>query len=82
MYFIRVVPKKGATMSTNRKFLPDSKVCERYGVCASTIFRWDSNPDLGFPKAIRINGRKYRDEAELDHFDAARAVEQPHKKTA
>ena len=52
-----------------RKFLPDSKVCDRYHVCSSTLYRWDRDPELKFPKPIRINGRKYRDEAELDAFD-------------
>lgn len=36
-----------------------------------TLWRWDRDPNLNFPKAIRIRGRKYRDQAELDAFDAA-----------
>jgi hypothetical protein len=60
---------------TQKQFIPDRKVRERYGVCASTLFRWDQNPALGFPRPIEINGRKYRDAAELDAFDQARAAE-------
>ena len=58
-----------------RRLLPDAKVCERYGVHVSTLNNWDHNPALGFPPPIRINKRKYRDEAELDRFDRARAAE-------
>ena len=58
------------------RLIPDSEVCQRYGVVAYTLWRWDHNqPELGFPKPVRINGRKYRVEAELDQFDARRAAE-------
>jgi predicted DNA-binding transcriptional regulator AlpA len=60
---------------STRRLLPDAKVCERYGIHISTLYCWDHNPALGFPKPIRINKRKYRDEIELDHFDQARAAE-------
>ena len=36
-----------------------------------TLWRWDRDPGLNFPKPIRIRGRKYRDESELNAFDAA-----------
>ena len=60
-----------------RRLIPDSQVRHRYGgICGMTIRRWEKNPNLGFPPAILINGRKYRDEAELDAFDAARPRKQ------
>ena len=41
-----------------------------------TLWRWDNEqPELGFPKPVRINKRKYRFEDELDEFDARRAAE-------
>ena len=59
-----------------KRLIPDSEVCRRYGVVAYTLWRWDhEKPELGFPKPVRINGRKYRVEAELDKFDATRAAE-------
>ena len=61
-------------LQRQKRFIPDRQVRERYGVCASTLFRWDKNPAVGFPRPIDINGRKYRDEAELDAFDRARAA--------
>jgi predicted DNA-binding transcriptional regulator AlpA len=58
-----------------RSWVQAVKVRARYGVCPSTLYRWDRDPDLRFPKPIKINGRKYRDEAELEAFDGARAAE-------
>jgi hypothetical protein len=52
--------------------IPDPIVAkERYGVSAMTLWRWDHDPELNFPKPIRIRGRKYRDAEQLDAFDAA-----------
>jgi len=60
----------------SKRLIPDSEVCRRYGVVAYTLWRWDHDkPELGFPKPVRINGRKYRVEDELDQFDARRAAE-------
>lgn len=50
----------------SNRLLPDRLVALRYSIVSRTISRWDKNPELGFPKAIRINQRKYRSEAELD----------------
>jgi hypothetical protein len=49
--------------------IPDPKVAERYSVCNRTIKRWDKRPELRFPRAIDINGRKYRDSDQLDAWD-------------
>jgi predicted DNA-binding transcriptional regulator AlpA len=61
-------------MSLTKRLLPDAKVRERYGVSVQTIWRWDNNPVLQFPSPIRINGRKYRDQAKLDEFDARQVL--------
>ena len=53
-----------------KRLLPERKVCERYGVTTMTLFRWERDPSLGFPRALKIRGRKYRREQELDAFDA------------
>jgi predicted DNA-binding transcriptional regulator AlpA len=57
----------------SKRLLPDAKVRDRYGVSGMTIWRWDRDPDLGFPAPIRINGRKYRDEAELIAWERSQA---------
>jgi predicted DNA-binding transcriptional regulator AlpA len=55
----------------HKRLIPDPDVLKRYGISAMTLWRWDQDASLGFPKPIRIRGRKYRDERELDAFDAA-----------
>jgi hypothetical protein len=55
-----------------RRLLPSRQICARYGVSDMTLHRWSRNPDLGFPKFIYINGRKYADEGELEEFDRKR----------
>jgi hypothetical protein len=59
----------------SKKLLPEAKVAERYGVTTVTLWRWDNDPDLGFPKPIVIRQRKYRDVEQLDAFDARQSSE-------
>jgi hypothetical protein len=40
-----------------------------------TLRRWERDPRLNFPRPLVIRKRKYRDEAELDEFDARMAEE-------
>jgi predicted DNA-binding transcriptional regulator AlpA len=56
----------------HKRLIPDAQVRERYGVTAMTLYRWDHDPELGFPKPIYIRNRKYRDERELEEFEASR----------
>jgi hypothetical protein len=58
---------------SEKRLLPDPIVCRRYGVCSMTLWRWDHDPNLKFPKPVRIRGRKYRDQDELNAFDATQA---------
>jgi predicted DNA-binding transcriptional regulator AlpA len=54
-----------------KRLLPDAKVQERYGISSMTLWRWDRDPNLNFPKPTNIRGRKYRVEEELNAFDEA-----------
>ena len=54
--------------------VPDPRVAARYQVTSRTIDRWDRRPELNFPKAIRINGRKYRHLHELETWERARVA--------
>jgi len=53
------------------ELIPDPLVQKRYNVSAMTLWRWDHNPELGFPEPIRINGRKYRRVRELKAWESA-----------
>lgn len=59
---------------SERRYLPDPKVCERYGITSMTLWRWDHDPHLNFPKPIRVKLRKYRDEAELKAWERGLAA--------
>jgi DNA-binding transcriptional MerR regulator len=61
-------------MEKPNRLVPDSEVARRYGVHVTTLRNWDQDPDLNFPKPVRINGRKFRQEQELNDFDARRAA--------
>ena len=64
---------KTITISEAGDFLPDPQVAQRYNVHLRTIIRWDKQPALGFPKPIRINGRKYRRVEQLENWERQRA---------
>ena len=49
--------------------LPDPLVAERYKVTPRTIYRWDQQSDLDFPRPIFINGRKYRRVNQLENWE-------------
>jgi hypothetical protein len=50
-------------------FVPDAQVRAEFGnITPMTLHRWDHNPDLGFPPAIDINGRKFRSRRMIEKF--------------
>jgi hypothetical protein len=58
----------------NDDLLPDPQVAKRYGVTSRTLYRWDEDPNLGFPAAVRIKKRKYRSLRKLREFEIKRAA--------
>jgi hypothetical protein len=50
--------------------VPGPQVQREFAVTATTIWRWDRDPNLGFPPAIKINGRTYRSRQQLEAFKA------------
>jgi predicted DNA-binding transcriptional regulator AlpA len=61
-------------MSKSTRYLSRSQIRERYGISSMTLWRWERDPHLNFPKPIEINGRLYRDEGALESWDRDRAV--------
>ena len=57
------------SLSAGRRFIPATQVKRRYGVTEMTVFRWIRDPRMGFPQPIKIRGRNYFDEAELENYD-------------
>ena len=67
-----------AVAGIGKRKLADRQVAQRYDVSVRTLERWDLKPELGFPKPIRINGRRYRDLAELEALERAQAKSRAH----
>ena len=56
-----------------KKLLNARRVRERSDICERTLHRWERQPDLGFPRALVANRRKYFNEDELDDWERRRA---------
>jgi predicted DNA-binding transcriptional regulator AlpA len=62
------------------ELVPDKQARKECGgVSRMTFFRWERTPDLQFPPAVIINGRKYRPRSELDQFIERRKASRPLK---
>jgi hypothetical protein len=50
-----------------RELVPDVVIRREFGVSAMSIFRWERDPSLDFPRPVIIRGRRYffRDQIEL-----------------
>lgn len=68
--------------TTDTLLIPTRQVCARYSVSEKTIERWFNNPQLGFPKPILINKRRYYSEAELTVWERSRSRAAPKAKAA
>ena len=49
--------------------ISDRLAAQRYNVHPFTLRRWDAKPDLGFPKCVYVNGRRYREVDALEAWD-------------
>lgn len=50
-------------------YLSMTEVVTRYRVSSSTCYRWIENPDIGFPKPVKVGHRILWREPDLDAFD-------------
>lgn len=47
-------------LSTNEHYITRRKLRARFGdISEMTLWRWERDENLAFPKALTINGRKY-----------------------
>jgi predicted DNA-binding transcriptional regulator AlpA len=61
-------------MATHDELVSDTQVAKELGgVSKVCLWRWEQDPDLGFPKKIKINNRNYRRRSELEAFKQRRA---------
>jgi hypothetical protein len=55
-------------------FAPDSEVARFLGIHPKSLPRWDARPELGFPRPVYFNGRRFRTWAEVKEFTRRAAV--------
>ncbi len=65
-----------ATRQKNQKYLSVGDITERYGVSRATVYNWQKR-EADFPAAVKISGRPYFSEYELDKWDAKRGGVDP-----
>ena len=58
-----------------KQFIIRKNLRTRYGnISEMTLWRWERNEKLGFPRAVDICGRKYYDLAEIEAWERKRAA--------
>jgi predicted DNA-binding transcriptional regulator AlpA len=62
----------GLSRAERGRKLQTRDLCARYGVSDRSIDRWLADERLNFPRPMRINGRRFWSEADVDAFDAVR----------
>jgi predicted DNA-binding transcriptional regulator AlpA len=64
---------------TPKQYITRKKILERFGgISVMTLWRWEHNEKLRFPKPTEINGRKYYDLAEIEAWERRRATGSTH----
>ena len=63
------------TLPTHKQYIIRRSLRTRFGnISEMTLWRWEHDRKLGFPKALSINGRKYYDLEEIEEWERARAA--------
>jgi predicted DNA-binding transcriptional regulator AlpA len=52
-------------------------LCRRLGITSMTLWRWRTDPKLGFPKSTRIRERVYFNLAEIEDRQKRQQAAQP-----
>ena len=75
-YILFILDAEGVNkLRSDRKFIIRRKLRARFGdISEMTLWRWEHDKKLAFPKAIAINGRKYYDLAEVEEWERTRAA--------
>ena len=62
-------PSKEAAPPPSKRLLKSAAVMARFGgISGQTLWRYNRDPELGFPKPIYINGVRFWDEGEIEAF--------------
>lgn len=50
--------------------VPDPVIIREFGLTPMKLWRWDQNPDIGFPPKVKIGKRNYRSRRAVEAFKA------------
>jgi hypothetical protein len=50
------------------QLVPDPVICREFCISAMTLWRWDHDPTLNFPKRISIRNRNFRSRKQIEAF--------------
>jgi predicted DNA-binding transcriptional regulator AlpA len=53
---------------TPDQLVPDPEVCREFGITLMTLWRWDQDPNLGFPPKVKIRERNHRSRKQVEAF--------------
>lgn len=53
-------------------YLTSSQVCERSKISQPTLYRWEHDKSLGFPKPLQVKRRKLYDEDKMREWEKTR----------
>jgi len=56
-----------------KHYLSSAQVMKRYGISEMTLFRWQKNEKLSFPRPMVVNRRKFFSEDEIAAWERERA---------
>ncbi|WP_210161013.1 helix-turn-helix transcriptional regulator [Microvirga lotononidis] len=71
-----ILDDEGANkLSSAKQYIVRRNLRARFGnISEMTLWRWERDKKLSFPRAIAINGRKYYDLAEIEEWERTRAA--------
>jgi hypothetical protein len=61
------------TTKTDISWLTGTQVNDRYSISPMTRYRWERDPTLDFPTAMKINRRKFWQLSVLETWERSRA---------
>ena len=54
-------------------YLTAAHICDRYKISATSLWRYERDPSLGFPKPFVVKRRKLYDEAAVEEWERKRS---------
>ena len=64
-------PTRTPTFGTQERLLPARQVWEHYTITSRSLSRWLARGNLGFPRPMVVNGRRYWRLTEIEAWERA-----------